>query len=162
MQDLNHLLKILLSHKLDFLIVGGFAAVVHGSSHVTKDLDITMLMTQENIDSLRFALKDLKPYHRMNPSQKLSFLEEPKRVAGIKNIYLETNAGILDIVALDNELGSFAELKSRAMKVSLFDYDCMVLSLDDLIYVKERMSRPKDLIVLDELYALKKIITNKS
>lgn len=38
MQDLNQLLKSLLSHKLDFLVIGGFAAVVHGSSHVTKDL----------------------------------------------------------------------------------------------------------------------------
>jgi hypothetical protein len=56
MQDLNLLLETLLTHKLDFLVVGGFAAVVHGSSHVTKDLDITMLMTQENVDQLRSAL----------------------------------------------------------------------------------------------------------
>lgn len=50
MQDLNQLLKILLQHKLDFMIIGGFAAVVHGSSHVTKDLDMTMLITPENVD----------------------------------------------------------------------------------------------------------------
>ena len=73
MQDLNQLLKILLQHKLDFMIIGGFAAVVHGSSHVTKDLDITMLITPENVDKLRKALKDLEPRHRMNPSHKSSF-----------------------------------------------------------------------------------------
>jgi hypothetical protein len=156
MQDLNQLLKILLSHKLDFLIIGGFAAVVHGSSHVTKDLDITMLISQENIDKLRLALKDLEPRHRMNPSHKPSFLEEPKTLSGLNNIYLETTAGILDIVSLDNSLGSFEDLKGRALTVSLFGYDCQILSLDDLISIKEKMKRPKDLIVLDELKALKK------
>lgn len=156
MQDLNHLLKILLSHKLDFMIVGGFAAVVHGSSRVTKDLDITMLMTQENIDNLRVALKDLAPRHRMNPSHKASFLEEPKSLSGLNNIYLETAAGILDIVTLENSLGSFEDLKRRALTVNLFGYNCLVLSLDDLISTKEKMKRPKDLIVLEELRELKK------
>lgn len=155
MQDLNLLLKILLEHKLDFLIVGGFAAVVHGSSHVTKDLDITMLMNQENINKLRLALKPFEPRHRMNPAHKPSFLDEPKNISDLQNIYIETTAGILDVVTLSSHLGSFEELKSRAATVSLFGYDCHVLSLDDLIRVKETMSRPKDLIVLEELKALK-------
>lgn len=155
MQDLNQLLKTLLSHNLDFLIVGGFAAVVHGSSHVTKHLDISMLINQENIDKLRSALKDLEPRHRMNPSHKPSFLDEPKNISGLQNIYLETNAGILDIVSLDKDLGSFTDLKSRSTQVNLFGFTCHVLSLDDLIRIKETMRRPKDLIVLDELKALK-------
>jgi hypothetical protein len=155
MQDLNLLLETLLTHKLDFLVVGGFAAVVHGSSHVTKDLDITMLMTQENVDQLRSALKKFDPHHRMNPSHKPSFLDEPKTTSDLSNIYLETTAGILDVVTLEKNLGSFEDLKSRAMKVNLFGYDCFVLSLDDLIQVKKTMGRPKDLIVLEELLALK-------
>ncbi len=157
MQDLNHLLKSLLAHKLDFLIVGGFAAVVHGSSHVTKDLDIAMLISAENVDKLRQALKDFEPRHRMNPSHKPSFLEEPKSIAGLNNIYLETKAGILDVVTLDMSLGSFEDLKNRSLSVNLFGYDCLVLSLNDLIQIKEKMSRPKDLIVLEELKALQKL-----
>jgi len=157
MQDLNLLLRTLLENKIDFLIVGGFSAVVHGSSHVTKDLDITMLMSPENINLLRSALKDLDPKHRMDPSHKPSFLEEPKDLDGLKNIYLETNSGILDVVTLDEDLGSFKDLKSRALTVSLFGYDCLVLSLDDLIRVKEIMKRPKDLIVLEELREIKKL-----
>jgi hypothetical protein len=155
MQDLNLLLKTLLANNLDFLIIGGFAAVVHGSSHVTKDLDITMLISQENIDKLRLALKEFEPRHRMNPVHKPSFLNEPQNISDLKNIYLETTAGILDVVTLNSDLGSFAELKSRSMTVSLFGYDCHVLSLDDLIRVKETMRRPKDIIVLEELKALK-------
>ncbi|MCB0411004.1 MAG: hypothetical protein KDD22_00665 [Bdellovibrionales bacterium] len=155
MQDLNQLLKVLLSNNLDFLIVGGFAAVVHGSSHVTKDLDISMILTSENVEHLRRALKDLEPYHRMKPNQKLSFLTEPKETSNLKNIYLETKAGILDVVSIDETIGSFGELKSRALEVELFGYRCRVLSLEDLISVKEKLKRPKDLIVLEELKALK-------
>ncbi|MFN8790596.1 MAG: nucleotidyltransferase [Bdellovibrionales bacterium] len=156
MQDLNYLVKTLLSHDLDFLIVGGFAAVVHGSSHVTKDLDITMLMSPENVERLRSALKDLEPRHRMNPTHKPSFLDDPKEVHGLKNIYLETKAGILDVVTLDENLGSYQDLKDRAVVVTLFGHDCQVLSLDDLIAIKEKMGRRKDLIVLEELRAIKK------
>lgn len=159
MQDLNQLLKILLENKLDFLIIGGFAAVVHGSSHVTKDLDITMLINPENIEKLRLALKELKPRHRMNPSHKPSFLEEPKNLDGLNNIYLETNAGILDVMTLDKSHGSFEDLKGRALSVSLFGHECLVMSLDDLINIKEKMRRPKDIIVLEELKVLKKIKT---
>lgn len=157
MQDLNLLLKILLDHKLDFIIIGGFAAVVHGSSHVTKDLDITMLINSENIEKLRIALKDLEPRHLTSPSHKPSFLDEPKSLDCLNNIYLETNAGILDIVTMDPSLGSFNDLRVRALTVNLFGYDCRVLSLDDLIRVKEKMKRPKDLIVLEELKSLKKM-----
>lgn len=157
MQDLNQLLKLLLSNNLDFLVVGGFAAVIHGSSHVTKDLDIAMLMSEDNIEELRRILKNLHPRHRMNPSHKASFLEEPKGISGLKNIYLETSAGILDVITVDESVGSYADLKARAMKVNLFGYECLVISLDDLIRVKEKMGRPKDLIVLEELRALKKL-----
>ena len=40
MQDLNQLLKILSANNTEFVIVGGFAAVLHGANHVTKDLDL--------------------------------------------------------------------------------------------------------------------------
>lgn len=93
----------------------------------------------------------------MNPPHRPSFLEEPKDISAIKNIYLETNSGNLDVITLEDHLGPFEDLKSRALKVSLFKHDCLVLSLDDLIRVKEKMKRPKDLIVLEELRAIKKL-----
>ena len=83
-------------------------------------------------------------------------MEEPKNLTGLQNIYLETDAGILDVVTLDQSLGSFEDLKARALTVNLFGFDCLVLSIDDLIKVKEKMNRPKDLIVLEELRTLKK------
>ena len=40
MGDLNSLLQRLIRHRVDFVVVGGYAAVAHGSSLVTMDVDI--------------------------------------------------------------------------------------------------------------------------
>ena len=53
MTNLNELLKKLLKEKIDFIIVGGFAGVVHGASQVTQDLDICLLINEHEISNLR-------------------------------------------------------------------------------------------------------------
>jgi hypothetical protein len=46
---------------LDFVIVGGFAAVTHGSAYLTRDVDICALLTPENVAKLRAALREWNP-----------------------------------------------------------------------------------------------------
>jgi predicted nucleotidyltransferase len=150
-QNLKALLKNLLEHEIDFVLIGGFAAVVHGSTLVTQDLDICTAITEEQIAKLREALKNLHPQHRMNPKAKHSFLDYPKDLKGVNNIYLETDLGILDILSETQPAGSFTEIKSRAAEISLYGHICRVISVDDLIKVKESMKRPKDLQAAQEL-----------
>ena len=78
MQDLTTLLRRLTEEGLEFVIVGGFAAVTHGSAYVTRDVDICAVLTAENIEKLRNALAHWNPKHRMTP-QRLSFLNHPPR-----------------------------------------------------------------------------------
>ena len=73
MQDFRTLPKRLADAGLDFVIVGGFAAVTHGSAYVTRGVDICAVLTPENIERLRSALAAWNPKHRMTP-QRLSFL----------------------------------------------------------------------------------------
>lgn len=96
-QSLTNLLKIFLDLEIDFVIVGGFAGILHGSSLVTKDLDLCFLLTPENIEKLRVALKDLHPFLRVTP-QKLSFLDFPKDINKMKNLYLATDLGVIDLL----------------------------------------------------------------
>ena len=77
MQNFDRLLHRLADSGLDFVIIGGFAAVTHGSALVTRVLDICVLLTDETLEKLRAILADWNPRHRMTP-QKLSFLEFPK------------------------------------------------------------------------------------
>jgi predicted nucleotidyltransferase len=154
MNNLNNLLKVLLEGNIDFVLIGGYAGVVHGSTQVTRDLDICSILSADGIQKLRDCLKDLHPKHRMNPNFKPSFLEEPKSSHGIKNIYLETDMGVLDIISEVSGIGDFEKLKASAVEISLFGHKCSVISIEDLIKAKETLGRDKDKIVARELRAL--------
>lgn len=76
MNDLNRLIQRLSDFDIEFVIVGGFAAMLHDSSLVTRDLDVCAVLTLENVKKLRNAFRKLHPFHRLTP-QKLSFLDNP-------------------------------------------------------------------------------------
>ena len=158
MENLNLLLKRLLDNEIDFVLIGGYAAVVHGSSHVTHDLDICAVITEQELIRLKTALKDLNPQHRMNKSFQPSLEVFPKPGEKLDNYYLKTNAGILDILSRVAPVGSFEDIKNNAIEIKIFDHICKVISLDDLIKVKQSMTRDKDKIVLKELLTLKQKI----
>lgn len=66
MSEINQLFQRLCDADIDFVIVGGFAAILHGSSLVTRDLDVCAVLTRESVSKLRDALKDLQPAHRID------------------------------------------------------------------------------------------------
>ena len=154
MNNLNDLLKLLLENKIDFVLIGGFAGVVHGSIQVTRDLDICAALDSEGVQKLRECLKELHPRHRMNPGFKPSFLEEPKDTTGLKNLYLETDLGILDVISEVTGLGALERLKAQSVSIGLFGFSCKVISIEDLITAKESLGRDKDRLVAKELKAL--------
>lgn len=87
MSDLNKLLLRLIEADVDFVIVGGFGAVLHGSTLVTRDLDVCSILSNANVEKLRTAFKDLRPIHRLTP-QRLSFLDNPD--PGFESLALTT------------------------------------------------------------------------
>lgn len=153
MRNLHLLIQRLADSGVDFVIVGGFASVLHGSSYVTEDLDICAVLSPENIERLRVAFGDLKPVHRMT-HKKLSFLEHPAAGAPLANLYLETGAGVLDVLGSVLGLGGYEALARNAIEVPLFGRKCRVVALEDLIRAKEAMGREKDLLTAKELRAI--------
>ncbi len=69
---------------------------------------------------LRAALVGLKPVHRMTP-QKLSFLEHPPVGQPLANIYLETDAGIVDVLGSMLGIGDYQALARHAIEIPLFE-----------------------------------------
>lgn len=159
MENLTLLLKRLLEYKIEFILVGGYAAVLHGSSQVTHDVDICALIDESELQKLKIALKDLEPKHRMNPSFQPSLEEYPKPGQNLDNYYLKTKSGVLDIIKRVDPIGDYEDVKKNALTIELFGYLCRVISLDDLIKAKSYMTRPKDKSVLRELLAVKKKIS---
>lgn len=154
MQSLGELLKKLVDAQIDFVLIGGYAGVVYGSTMVTRDLDICALVTPAQIEKLRTCLKDFHPTHRMTPNR-LSFLEHPLETAGVRNIYLETDLGVLDIISEVTGVGDFSRLTSNAIEIQVYGRKCKVISIEDLIAAKEAMGREKDKIVVKELKVIR-------
>jgi hypothetical protein len=152
--DINRLLQRLCDADIDFVIVGGFAATLHGSSLVTRDLDVCATLSSENVAKLRDALRDLKPAHRMT-SQKISFLDNPDPGVEIRNLYLRTDFGPVDILTSILGVGEFDRVRAASIEVELFERTCRVMSLDDLILAKEALGREKDLLAAKELRAVR-------
>ncbi len=153
MQDFSALLKRISDAGVDFVIVGGFAAVTHGSSYVTRDVDICLLLTPENVAKLRTALADWNPKHRMTP-QRLSFLTHPGQGESVQNLYLQTDMGVVDILSSVLGVGDFTRLKQNAETIEVDGRGYSVMSLPDLIAAKEALGREKDLLTAKELRAI--------
>jgi len=153
MKSLHLLLQRFADADLDFVVVGGFAGVLHGSSYVTDDLDVCALLTPENISKLRVALGDLHPVHRIT-HKKLSFLEHPPEGQKLPNLYLETDAGVVGVLGAILGVDGFDTLRKNAIEIPLFGRRCRVISLEDLISTKEAMGREKDLLTAKELRAI--------
>jgi predicted nucleotidyltransferase len=153
MQDFSTLLKKLADAGLDFVIVGGFAAITHGSSYLTRDVDICAVLTSENVARLRAALADWNPKHRMTP-QRLSFRDFPPADQPVNNLYLQTDMGVVDILSSILGVGDFERLKQNAETVEIDGRNYRVMSLTDLITAKETLGREKDLLTAKELRAI--------
>jgi hypothetical protein len=153
MNSLSQLLQRLADSRVDFVVVGGFAGVLHGSAIVTRDLDICAVLTPENVERLRDTLRDLNPLHRMTP-QRLSFLNVPKPGEPVSNLYLQTDWGIVDILSSISGLGDFASIKANSETFEISGRTCRVISLPDLVLAKEYMGREKDILAAKELRAI--------
>jgi len=118
MPNFSQLLQRLSAAGLDFVFVGGFAAISHGSSYLTRNVDICAMLTTENVAKLRQALAEWNPKHRMNP-QKLSFLLYPPVDLPLNNLYLQTDRGVLDVISSVLGVGDFKRLKQQAEELEV-------------------------------------------
>lgn len=153
MQNFSQLLQRLADAGLDFVIVGGYAAITHGSAYLTRDVDICAVLTEENVARLRQALADWNPKHRMTP-QRLSFLTHPPVGQPLNNLYLQTDMGVIDIITSVLGVGDFVRLRDKAEELEVDGRHYRVISLADLIQAKEAMGREKDLLTAKELRAI--------
>jgi hypothetical protein len=67
MHDLSRLLQRLVTGGVEFVLVGGYAAVAHGASIMTRDFDVCIRLSQGNLLRLQEVLADIHPRNRMDP-----------------------------------------------------------------------------------------------
>ncbi|MDC0746505.1 nucleotidyltransferase domain-containing protein [Polyangium mundeleinium] len=142
---LADILRTLLHHRVDFVVVGGMAAVMQGAPVHTFDIDIVYSRAEDNVARLLAALRDLDAVFRTDP-RKLVPNESHLRSTGHK--LLSTRHGVLDVLGTIEEDTSYEDLLQDALWLEVAGAPIRVLSLERLIQIKEKLTRPKDRAML--------------
>ena len=129
------LLRRLKDADVDFLIVGGVAAIVHGSARVTEDLDVFAPLDQSLAVRIIQVFQDVRPRWRMRPDFPIITPDSPHLV-NIKNMYLRTDIGQLDVLGELPGVGTFDKLLPRATDVPFGGIVCPVIDLESLLKAK--------------------------
>jgi len=138
------------THKVNYVVVGGFAAVLQGARYITQDVDFCYARDEENLNNLLQALSSFNPVIRPNPS--IAF--DLSALQNNSNFTLDTDAGEIDLLGYIDGLGDYTEVVKRAEEFEVRGQTCQVLSLEGLITSKSALNRRKDLQLLEELKSL--------
>jgi predicted nucleotidyltransferase len=140
-----------------FVLIGGYAAILHGSRLLTEDIDACAPLDQENLGRILAALKDTRPKFRMRPDRP-PVPEDPARLAGFRNLNLDTDIGVLDILGEVTGIGGYEEALRQSEERSMGGQTFRILTLDALIAAKRAAGRRKDRCGVEELERIRKLL----
>jgi hypothetical protein len=138
---------------VEFIVIGGVAAVIHGSAHVTWVLDVLYRRTPENLEKLARALQPIDPYLRGAPAGLPFTLDVDTLERGL-NFTLTTTVGNLDLLGEVPGGGTYDRLLLEAETATVGERVVRCVSLRRLIALKRAAGRPKDLDMIAGLEAL--------
>lgn len=144
--------ECLISHEVDFVLIGGIAARLWGSPTVTGDLDICHSKTKANITKLTAALRAMEA--TLRGAEDVLFPLQEQFLSASDNFTFSTAFGALDCLAHPAGVEGFGELSQRAERMDLEGVQVLVASLHDIMAMKRASGRRKDLIELEVLGAL--------
>jgi hypothetical protein len=157
MQNLSELTRRLIAAQVEFVLVGGFAAVAHGVAMVTRDVDICCRFSEANLMRIQAAFEGLHPVHRSRPDMRLQLT--PEQCASLKNLYLKTDLGVVDCLGEILGIGGFEDVLKNSVEVELPYGKLRIIDIQALIRAKEAMNRDHDRIAVKHL---KEILNKQS
>lgn len=153
---LKPLLVSLASHGVDFVVIGGIAAIAHGSPKLTKDLDICYATDDANLEALAATLGELNARLR-GVTEDLPFAPDASTLRLTEVLTLETDQGWLDLLARPAGSPAYERLRRRAERVDLEGVSVLVASIDDLIEMKLAAGRDRDVSEVEELKLIRRL-----
>lgn len=141
-------------HRVRFVIIGAFAGRLLGSPSLTRDLDICYARDPENIEALAAALLELHARLR-GVTEEVPFRLDAMTLAAGDSFTFVTDAGDLDVLGTPAGTAGYDELARTADETDLGGIRVQVASIDSLIRMKRAAGRPKDLIEVEVLAALR-------
>ena len=158
--DFLKLLETLADSKLEFVIVGGVAARLHGSTRLTHDLDVVPRLEAKTWARVVDLLWDAgalpripEPRERVRDAEIVNGWIRDKRMLALS---FRSPDGFTEVDLLVGETSRFEGLRDRATRVELDGRMYYVASIDDLIAMKKDAGRPQDLLDVETLEAIKR------
>ena len=143
-------------HNVEFIVIGGQAEYLFGSPRVTYDVDLCYRRTPANLERLAAALWELKPSLRgAPPGLPINF--DARTLSLGSNFTLQTVFGDLDRMGWVEPIGDYEALAPRVETYDVGSLRLQVISLEDLIRVKEHLGRSKDRDSLYQLMAIRRV-----
>lgn len=150
------LLRVLLRHEVEFVVVGGVAAQLEGAPILTFDLDVLYQKSPENLFRLLGALQELKARYRDPAGRHIE--PDATKLETLRMHLLLTDLGPLDVLSAIGAGLIYEDLVGRTLWYELKEIRVRVLELAAVIETKEQANRDKDhaaLPVLRQTLALK-------
>ena len=148
--DVERLLGGLTSRGVDYVVIGGIAAVLWGGARNTFDLDVCPATDPANLDALGKALVELGARLR-GIEENVPFVPDARALAKLEILTLTTDAGALDVLIGPGGAPAYERLRRDAERVDIGRVSVLVASIDDLIAMKRAAGRPKDALDIEEL-----------
>lgn len=147
------ILQVLSRHGVDYILVGGIAAVLEGAPVSTFDLDVVIHRTSENHQKVLAALHELNARY---PAGR-HIVPDAGKMESIRTHRLITDSGPLDIMESIGQGLTYGDLVSETLDYEVAGYRVRTLNLETIIRSKEQAHRDKDLLVLPILYRTLKL-----
>lgn len=144
---------MLAAEQVDFIVIGGIAAVYHGSARLTGDLDITFATDEDNLERLGRALKTLGA--RLRGAEDVdAFVPDAATLRRVEVLTLTTTSGDLDVLSRPAGAARYSLMRNRADPLVMDDFTVRVAAVEDLIAMKRAAGRQKDDEDVAELEAI--------
>ena len=146
-----------------YVLIGGLAAVLHGSPLLTLDADLCPARTPDNLDRLAAALDEIDARIRTtDTAEGVRFPRDARFLASVELLNLVTRVGDIDLAFIPSGTGGFEDLAPRAVTMSIHGVSVAVAALEDVIRSKEAANRPKDQRTLPMLHQLLEELRKRS
>ena len=151
--SLEDMARLMHERGVRYIVIGGWAAIMHGIARTTNDVDLVYARDPDNIRNLAAALQAHQPYLRGAPPG-LPFRWDEATIRAGLNFTLTTSLGAVDLLGEVSGGGSYEELLPFTTESETFGFPCRFVTLEKLIQLKRAAGRAKDFEVIAELQAL--------
>lgn len=151
----ERMFQVLEAHGVRFVLIGGFAAVIHGSPYVTTDIDVVPERSPENLARLSEALSAMnaRVWTSAEPAG-IPFSHDAASIADVRVWNLVTDLGRLDLTFEPSGTFGYEDLAGSAIRLEILGGHVDVAALADVVRSKEAAGRDKDRMVLPVLRRL--------